>query len=255
MYSLPPSLPQLHSPEGHERVSASPVVESLLANAAATARAQGTTGSQSTLDHRAATISRVRPVPDVSTAGTAAGSGGIGIGGSGGGRRPLSKPSRGVAFFSGYGRKDVGGEAPGGAAGAGGVPSGGIGGRGGLNKRGFRSINNSSNSMGGGDGAVGVALEEETDERGRQRGGHTDLVSPPLCRQSVTRAEPLCCKKLASSPLSQVTVVRSGVVTLCSEGLLKLWARPRVPPPLPPLGADSLHRHSPSFASRGKVRA
>lgn len=61
-----------------------------------------------------------------------------------------------------------------------------------------------------------------------------DLVYPALSRQSTPRGEPLCCKQLAQMPLSQVMVVRAGVVTLCSEGLLKLWARPSMPPPLPP---------------------
>lgn len=58
------------------------------------------------------------------------------------------------------------------------------------------------------------------------------MVYPALSRQSAPRGEPLCCKRLAQMPLSQVAVVRAGVVTLCAEGLLKLWARPSVPPPL-----------------------
>lgn len=88
----------------------------------------------------------------------------------------------------------------------------------------------------------------------REDGEQVDPVSSALCRQSVPRGEPLCCKRLAHVPLSQVKVVRAGVVTLCAEGLLKLWARPTVPPPLPPLGADLQHQNPASFASRAKVR-
>lgn len=166
------------------------------------------------------------------------------VGGVGGGRRPLSLPGRGVYFFSGYvGRKDVGSGGGGGAS---------------IGRRGSRSGNSSNGGVNMVDGIGGVLLEEGEEgsevggSGGARGGGHVDLVSPPLCRQSVPRAEPLCCKKLANYPLSQVTVVRGGVVTLCSEGLLKLWARPTVPPPLPPLGAEQLHRHS-AFALREKV--
>lgn len=79
----------------------------------------------------------------------------------------------------------------------------------------------------GGSGAAGG---------GKENGGKgAELVYPALNRQSTPKGEPLCCKQLAQMPLCQVMVVRAGVVTLCAEGLLKLWARPSTPPPLPPL--------------------
>lgn len=84
--------------------------------------------------------------------------------------------------------------------------------------------------------------------------GDAALVAPPLKRKDVMKVEPLCCKQLAQQPLSQVAVVRGGIVTLCTEGLLKMWSRPRVPPPLPPLTVDMQNKHTALFTSRGKVR-
>lgn len=96
----------------------------------------------------------------------------------------------------------------------------------------------------------GVVVEEEDVTC---NGGDVDVIAPPLQRKDVAKAEPLCCKMLAQQPLNQVAMVRGGVVTLCAEGLLKMWARPNVPPPLPPLGVDMQHRHPAFYASRGKV--
>lgn len=153
-------------------------------------------------------------------------------------------PGRGVSFLAGYvGRKDVGGA-----------------GRGvGLGRRASRSsiTSSGSSSVNLMEGSASVLLQERVGGRegeGVRGRNASDLVSPPLCRQSVPRAEPLCCKKLANYPLSQVTVVRAGVVTLCAEGLLKLWARPTVPPSLPPLGAENLNGQLPSSAPKEKVR-
>lgn len=101
--------------------------------------------------------------------------------------------------------------------------------------------------------AVPGVLEEE--EEAVCEAGDRDVISPPLRRKDVARAEPLCCKRLAQQPLSQVAVVRAGVVTLCSEGLLKMWLRPSLAPPLAPLVVDVQHRHAALFASRAKVRA
>ena len=75
---------------------------------------------------------------------------------------------------------------------------------------------------------------------------------PALSRQSTPRGEPLCCKQLAQMPLSQVMIVRAGVVTLCAEGLLKLWARPSMPPPLP-AGGTRLARKKVRGAREGSV--
>lgn len=135
------------------------------------------------------------PAPDAKQAAVAPIAGSTG----GGGRGPLSLPSRGVLFFGGVVR---GGRASSGA---------------------------SVDLAAAGNDGSGVA-------GGKENGGRAgDLVYPALSRQSTPRGEPLCCKQLAQMPLSQVMVVRAGVVTLCAEGLLKLWARPSMPPPLPPL--------------------
>lgn len=106
---------------------------------------------------------------------------------------------------------------------------------------------------------TGVGLAAASDGGGSGGEGHLggrgdSAVFPALCRQSAPRGEPLCCKQLAQVPLSRVVVVRSGVVTLCAEGLLKLWARPTVPPPLLPPGAGTRLRDSvPAASSRGEV--
>lgn len=98
-----------------------------------------------------------------------------------------------------------------------------------------------------GNGGNRAAVGKENAGRG------VDLVYPALSRRSTPRGEPLCCKQLAQMPLSQVVVVRAGVVTLCAEGLLKLWARPSMPPPLPPLpvGGTRLARKKVRGGGRG----
>jgi hypothetical protein len=49
-------------------------------------------------------------------------------------------------------------------------------------------------------------------------------------RHATPRGEPLYCKQLVPLPLCKVACIRTGFVTLCEEGLLKLWQRPFVPP-------------------------
>lgn len=175
------------------------------------------------------------PPPAVAPAGSTAAA----DGGGGGGRRPMSFPGRGSLFFGGVGRKEF----RGGAAATGG----------GGGKRG-------TGNNGGAAAAGGAAAEEKGGEGGRDGGmeesgtGAEDTVPLSLRRQFVPRGLPLCQKQLAQVPIGQVMVVRAGIVTLCADGLLKLWARPNVPPPLPPLGAVMQRETSASFASRGKVR-
>lgn len=136
-------------------------------------------------------------------------------------------PSRGALFFGGAARGNR-------VASSGGNPA--AAGTGGGGRRG---------KGGGGAGAAqGEAAEGGGEGKGKENegggsgSGGVGYVYPALSRQSTPRGEPLCCKRLAQVPLSQVMVVRAGVVTLCAEGLLKLWARPTAPPPLPPLQMD-----------------
>lgn len=151
---------------------------------------------------------------------------------NGGGRRPLTLPSRGVSFIGGVVRRDFGGRL--GVTAAGGVTVAvGGGGAAGGGKRG--------KNAGGLGGVVGSVVSEENmkDVAGR-RSSDAGLISRGLSRQSVPKGEPLCWKRLSDVPLSQVMVVRAGVVTLCAEGLIKLWARPSIPPPLPPMPPRSV---------------
>lgn len=81
------------------------------------------------------------------------------------------------------------------------------------------------------------------------------VVFPALSRHAAPKGEPLCSKRLAQVPLSRVVVVRAGVVTLCAEGLIKLWARPTVAPPLPPLREDTEQgQSSETFFAGDEVR-
>lgn len=129
-------------------------------------------------------------------------------------------------------RRDFGGRL--GVAAAGGVTvAAGGGGPAGGGKRG--------KNAGGLGGVVGsVASEEEMKDYVGRRSSDAGLILRGLSRQLVPKGEPLCWKRLSDVPLSQVMVVRAGVVTLCAEGLIKLWARPSVPPPLPPMPPPSV---------------
>ena len=153
--------------------------------------------------------------------------------GGGGGRGALSLPSRSALFFGGVvrGSRGLGGGSSGGGGGSGGDP-----------------VAAAAGTHGGSGGAAG----------GKENGGGgagADMVYPALSRLSAPRGEPLCCKRLAQMPLSQVVVVRAGVVTLCGEGLLKLWARPSMPPPLPPLAASGPESASNKVRERGSEGA
>lgn len=129
-------------------------------------------------------------------------------------------------------RRDFGGRL--GVMAAGGVTvAAGGGGAAGGGKRGKSAV-----GLGGVVGsalAAGLATEEEVKDDVGRRSNDAGLISPGLSRQLVPKGEPLCWKRLSDVPLSQVMIVRAGVVTLCSEGLIKLWARPSIPPPLSPM--------------------
>ena len=105
-------------------------------------------------------------------------------------------------------------------------------------------------SSGGGGGGGGRA------ELGNGAGiVEAGVVFTALSRQAAPKGEPLCSKRLAQVPLSRVVVVRAGVVTLCAEGLIKLWARPTVAPPLPPPREDTTRdQTSEAFCAGDKVR-
>ncbi|KAG5179246.1 hypothetical protein JKP88DRAFT_350032 [Tribonema minus] len=92
---------------------------------------------------------------------------------------------------------------------------------------------------GGGGGAVFAAAfggDAAMAEAGEGAGGTApeSKFNPPLKITETPTGTPLCCKQLARLPLTQVAVLRCGIVTLCEEGLLKVWQRPVIPPPQPP---------------------
>lgn len=185
------------------------------------------------------------------------------------GRGPLSLPSRGVLFFGGgAARKELrggGGGVNGDAASS--VPGGGSSALGGLalggGKRGKSAAAGGAESVGsgGGGGSSSGGGGSGGGGKGAEHGNGGGVVEvavgfPALSRQAAPRGEPLCCKRLAQVPLSRVVVVRAGVVTLCAEGFLRLWARPTLAPALPPLREDTTRGRSlEAFAAAGgKVR-
>lgn len=157
------------------------------------------------------------------------------------GRRPLSLQNRGVSFFGGGSRRDP---RAGGAGGGAAWPGSGTIGTGGAVTSGGKRAKAGLAAMAEDREAVG--LEGSTGSRKDEA-----LVFAVVKRQSVPRGEPLCCKRLTQVPLSQVSVVRAGIVTLCAEGLLRLWARPIVPAPL---GEDRLQREGEDDSTAGSSR-